>query len=245
MADRQRREAQWHDQAATAQEASAAYFYRWGLSQRATEYAYAQLGALPGRRVLDLGCGRGETLLRLARDGAEVVGIDVSDEMVHIARQFVQAQGLTSVQVHQMPAEQLDFQAASFDVVHGVSVIHHLEVERAAPEIARVLRPGGRAVFVEPLNRNPLLNLFRRLTPGRRTRDEKPLADHDLALLSEPFAEMRRADFGLTLLLVVFLPVEPVFKLALRVLESLDDWLLRRWPGLGAYCWITVITLVK
>lgn len=241
--DRQRREKQWHDRAAMETDAPEAFFYRWGLSRRAKAYAYAQQGDLSGKRVLDLGCGKGETLLHLGRDAAAAVGIDVSEEMVRIARRAIQREGFSNVQVLAMSAERLGFPTASFDAVHGVSVIHHLDVPRAAREIARVLKPGGRAVFVEPLGHNPLLNLFRSLTPGRRTRDERPLDARDLAMLRESFSAMRRANFGLTSLLAVCLPVEPAFKLALRVLEPLDDGLLRRWPGLGATCWIAVVAL--
>lgn len=245
MDDRQYREQQWHDRMVVEQDTRGGYFYRWGLSARSRQYAYAQLGDLPGKCVLDLGCGEGETLLRLGRDGADAIGIDISGEMVRMASEAAQRVGLSNVQAFKMPAEQLDFPDASFDAVHGVSIIHHLEIERAAREIARVLKPGGRAVFIEPLNYNPFINLFRLLTPWRRTPDEKPLDAQDFAVLQEPFSEIHQVAFGLTSLVAAFLPIKPVFKLALRTLEPLDDWFLRRWPGLGRYCWITVVTLIK
>ena len=242
---RQEREEQWHNQMAINQDTRGGYFYRWGLSEQPKQYAYHQLGELLGKHVLDLGCGEGKTLLRLGRDGAQALGIDISGEMVRVANENAQRMRLSNVQAFKMPAEQLDFPDANFDAVHGVSIIHHLEIERATHEIARVLKPGGRAVFVEPLNYNPFINLFRLLTPWRRTPDEKPLNNQDLAVLCEPFSEMHQADFGLISLIAVFLPVKPIFKLALRILEPLDNWLLNQWPVLGKYCWITVITLIK
>lgn len=238
-------EAKFHDWMATKGDRQRAYFYRWGLSERANGYGYRQLGDLPGKRVLDLGCGKGETLLRLGRDGARAVGIDISSEMVRMASENARRSGLSNVQVFKMPAEQLDFADASFDAVYSLAVAHHLEIERAAREIARVLKPGGRAVLVEPLNYNPLINLFRLVTPWRRTRDEKPLDVQDLGILCEPFSEIHQANFGLASLVAVFLPIKPIFRLALRALEPLDDWLLSHWPGLEKYCWITVVTLIR
>ena len=243
--NRQVREQKWHDRIARGRDTRGGYFYRWGLSERSKQYAYQQLDDLDCKRVLDMGCGEGETLLRMGRDGAEVVGIDISGEMVRMANKAAQRIGLSNVQALEMPAEQLDFPDASFDVVYGVSIIHHLEIEPAAREIARVLKPGGRAVFIEPLNYNPVINLFRLITPWRRTPDEKPLDVQDLAMLSRPFSEIQRSNFGLTSLLAIFIPIKPVFTSILHILESLDDQLLSRWARLGKYCWITVVTLIK
>ena len=57
--------------------------------------------------------------------------------------------------------EQLPFGPDRFDVVVGKAVLHHLDVARAAPELHRVLRPGGRAAFAEPLGTNPVIAFAR------------------------------------------------------------------------------------
>src|SRR3546814_1101008 len=78
-----------------------------------------------------------------------------------------------------MNAEAMTFPDDSFDLVFGSGIIHHLDIDRAFGEIARVLRPGGRAVFIEPLGLNPAIELYRRFTPSARTPDEHPLLRRD------------------------------------------------------------------
>jgi SAM-dependent methyltransferase len=86
-----------------------------------------------------------------------------------------------------MDAHKLEFSDASFEMVYGVAILHHLEFERALCEIARVLRPGGTAVFVEPLRLNPVAMLVRLMTPWARTIDERPLGPAELRLVERYF----------------------------------------------------------
>ena len=74
-----------------------------------------------------------------------------------------------------MDAEQLEFADDSFNLVCGSGVLHHLDLNRAYAEVARVLEPTGIGVFEEPLGHNPAINAYRRRTPEMRTVDEHPL----------------------------------------------------------------------
>jgi SAM-dependent methyltransferase len=105
-----------------------------------------QLGALgdvTGLDVLELGCGAAQWASSLATDGARVVGLDLSDEQLDVARATHPALPL----VH-APAQALPFRDASFDVVfcdHGA--MGWADPSRTLPDVARVLRAGGRLVF--------------------------------------------------------------------------------------------------
>lgn len=88
---------------------------------------------------------------------------------------------------HIMDAHKLDFPDASFDVVFGKAILHHLDYAVALDEIARVLKPGGVMVFMEPLDFNPLMKLVRVLTPSLRTPDEAPIAGKHWKLFEERF----------------------------------------------------------
>lgn len=109
----------------------------------------------PGREALELGCGTGVFLERVAHSGASIVGIDLSPEL--LARARGRLNGLTNVRLARGDAEALPFPEARFDVVYGSSVLHHLELEAALREAHRVLRPGGRIVFAEPNIVNPMV----------------------------------------------------------------------------------------
>ncbi|MFC9795460.1 class I SAM-dependent methyltransferase [Streptomyces sp. NPDC127584] len=103
------------------------------------------LGDVAGKRVLELGCGAGQWSRSLAAEGADVVGIDLSEAQLAAA---AAAMGEARYPLVQGAAEQLPFADAGFDLVFcdfgGLSwAPPHL----AVPQAARVLRPGGRLVF--------------------------------------------------------------------------------------------------
>jgi ubiquinone/menaquinone biosynthesis C-methylase UbiE len=149
------------------------------------------IASMRGKTVLDYGCGRGEMSVKyLAAGAAAVVGIDISEKYVDEARQRCNAE------FRVMDAHKLEFAEESFDFVVGKGILHHLDLKTALMEIKRVLKPGGRAMFLEPLADNPLLRLFRKLTPEARTVDEKPLGKSDLDFVTSQF-ESRSYHFGM------------------------------------------------
>ena len=131
--------------------------------------------AATGVDVLEYGCGAEPNSLEVAREARSVHGIDISPVAIERARTSAAALGLERFQFSVADAEALDFPDDSFDLVFGAAIVHHLELDKAIAEIARVLRPEGRAIFIEPLGHNPLINLYRRRTPELRTPDEHPL----------------------------------------------------------------------
>src|SRR5881296_3798919 len=105
----------------------------------------------PGTRALELGCGTGEFTRRVAPSGARVVALDLSGDLLVKARAKLDgAARFVRGNAHVLP-----FADASFDVVYGCSILHHLDVGVALREVRRVLRPGGRLVFSEPNLVNP------------------------------------------------------------------------------------------
>jgi SAM-dependent methyltransferase len=107
----------------------------------------------PGQRALELGCGTGVFLEQVARSGAELVGLDLSPDL--LARAGERLAGLANVRLECGNAEQTPYEAASFDAVYGSSILHHLDLEHAVAEAHRILRPGGRIAFAEPNSVNP------------------------------------------------------------------------------------------
>lgn len=122
------------------------------------------LGNLAGTRVLELGCGAGKMAVLLAKSGAHVTAFDLSSESVRVTRQRAT---LNNVKLAPLVSsgEFLPFSDASFDIIIGKSILHHLVIEPGKHEIFRVLRPGGKAVFIEPLGMNPILTFARKFVP--------------------------------------------------------------------------------
>lgn len=120
-------------------------------------------GLQPGVRALEIGCGTGVFLELTAPSGAATFGIDLSIELLSEARRRFPAKG----DVHLLcgNVERLPYADATFDVVYGSSVLHHLNLVPALREIHRVVKPGGRIVFAEPNLMNPHIAFLFLLAP--------------------------------------------------------------------------------
>lgn len=135
-----------------------------GLEQMAQDPRTLLLEPLRGRRLLDLGCGRGEWSVFLAFKGAVIAAVDISWEGVRSARASAQASGCyPRVCAAVASAYRLPFPENTFDLVHGQFILHHLNVETVGWELRRVLKPGGIAVFKENSANNKILMAARKL----------------------------------------------------------------------------------
>ncbi len=114
-----------------------------------------------GREVLEVGCGTGLVLERIAQFASKAKGIDLSPGMLEKAR----ARGLDVVEGS---ATELPFDDESFDVTCSFKVLAHVQdIERALSEMARVTRIGG-VVLAELYNPWSLRGLLRRLGPAQK-----------------------------------------------------------------------------
>jgi SAM-dependent methyltransferase len=149
---------------------------------------------------------------------------------VAIERARVAAAGITGgrVEYRVQDAHDLQFRDGSFDLVCGTGIIHHLDIDRAIPEVRRVLREGGRAVFYEPVAHNPLVNLYRVATPSKHTPDEHPLTMGDIRRIRSGFASMEARFFDLlSIFAIPFLRLPGAMSL-FRMLERVDRSVLAK-----------------
>lgn len=112
-------------------------------------------------RILDIAPGTGDLSIALARgiEGSQVVGVDISEGMLKIGREKIEARGLSSrVELKLGDALELEFEDGSFDAVTvGFGVRNFEELEKGLAEMLRVLRPGGLMVILEfSMPKNPL-----------------------------------------------------------------------------------------
>ena len=102
--------------------------------------------------------------LFVGKYGARVTGIDISEVALDLGKARARDQGVEDVMFLVMDAEKMQFEDNSFDLVCGTSILHHLHLSKALRELARILKPQEKAIFIEPIGHNPAINLFRRLT---------------------------------------------------------------------------------
>jgi demethylmenaquinone methyltransferase/2-methoxy-6-polyprenyl-1,4-benzoquinol methylase len=136
-----------------------------GLHHRWRERAAQQTELGPGDSALDVCCGTGDMALELARlvtpDG-HVVGCDFSEPMLDLAREKAAERGAGGVRFEWADALELPYDGERFDAVTvGFGVRNLADLDRGLREMARVLKPGGRAVILEITQpTRPPLSLF-------------------------------------------------------------------------------------
>ncbi len=205
---------------------------------------HALMPVAKDRRVLEYGCGPGSAAFELARHGAQVIGIDISDVAIAQSKAKANAENL-EIDFRRMNAESLEFEDNTFDIIVGSAILHHLDLDKAYKELHRCLKPGGKAVFIEPTGHNPLLNCYRKLTPKLRTVDEKPMRRKDFRKASSYFSEVSVKYYNLFTTAAVIFRNRPYFKNLLAALDRLDQWSFRWIPGLKYWGWMAVMILQK
>jgi 2-polyprenyl-3-methyl-5-hydroxy-6-metoxy-1,4-benzoquinol methylase len=200
--------------------------------------------------VLDFGCGDGWLSMRLAKKGHEMYGIDISRVLVDKATKWAHEQGLAEkAHFEEMAGENLRFPENFFDAIIGSAILHHTELQMSLEGLYRVLKQGGKGLFIEPMNQNLLLRFWRLLTPWRRSPTEKALSMSDIATVSRIFPKARLHYFTFSSIfsegMLIFFPKSRIVRAMNRVLERLDRFVLARFPRLGSSCAVVVMELVK
>lgn len=233
------REREFHDVRFTddSERASTGKFYA-AVSSAQRQYREAVLRQVDGD-CLEYGCGTGALAFDLSAQGCRSSAIDISPVAIAEAQRSAEERKL-DVSFHEMNAEAMTFENDSFDLVYGSGILHHLDMDRATAEVIRVLRPGGRAVFLEPLGYNPLINAYRRVTPEMRTVDEHPLLRHDLDLIRSLSATYSVDFHGLAALAASPFVTRSFGDRLVEILQRVDDKLLSL-PGVGLLAWMVVI----
>jgi ubiquinone/menaquinone biosynthesis C-methylase UbiE len=183
-----------------------------------------------GKRVLDYCCGLGNTSAELGSYGAKVDAIDISSEEIETARATAKAQGVeANITFHVMDAEHTEFPDNTFDIIVCCGVLHHLDLDAAYKELARVVKPDGCVLAIEALSHNPIIHWYRKSTPQQRTAWE---VDH---ILTVPKIEKSRRYFSeidirfFHLFSIAAIPFRKFFffKPLLTVLDFMDAIVLR------------------
>ena len=170
-----------------------------GFFQQLAEYRYDKLNYLPrlvdfdayeGENLLEVGCGAGIDLVRFARGGAKVTGIDLSKTAIDLACKNIEQSG-QNANLQVMNGECMPFLDNTFDVVYAHGVLQYTaDTKKMIAEIHRVLKPGGEAI-VMVYNKYSWLNLMRSVTKVPLEHEDAPVlkkfSASELTQLLRPF----------------------------------------------------------
>src|SRR5262245_57842859 len=183
----------------------------------------------------------------LARRGANVYAMDISEQLIKIAKRRLVVNGNTKGVTFVIgSAYDIPLADESIDVVFGMAILHHLELPLAASQVRRVLRRNGREIFKEPVRNSKLIRLARNLMPSRApdiSPFERPLTDYELEKFADGFRRYRSKAFSLPHLTLC--GALPLPRRCNSYFNRVDRAILKRLPSMRHFASVRVIELLK
>ena len=196
-------------------------------------------------KLLDFACGSGENGIYAASCGAEVIGIDISPEGVDNATQNAGRFNVSDkCEFQVMDGEQMSFADNSFDLAVEYGALHHVELDTALSELARVMKPEAKMMCIEAMRHNPLIHWYRKRTPHLRTEWEVEhiLGVESFDVMKKYFNKIDVKYFHLASLALVPFRKTFLFPLLIPVFNAIDSVLLSN-KFIGKYGWIMAVEL--
>ncbi len=207
------------------------------------------LGNVKSKVILDVGCGRGNLSFYLAQKGAHVIGIDLSKNFINYCKNQMKILNL-KIDFRIMNAQIPDFEDNSFDLIVGSRIVHHLpDTELFFHECERLLKKKGFITFIEPLKKNPIVNMNRKyLKPKERTFYEHPLFLSEVMNAKKVFGNIQHAEYFFispSAMLFNRLFKKPrIFKIIYKFLQFIEIPLYKI-EFLRHYCWQVIFKSIK
>jgi len=184
------------------------------------------------KKVLDYGCGNGVHTVFLAKSGAKVIGIDLSEKSLEIAKKMAKKEGVEKeVEFLKMDCEKMNFPDNFFDLIFDGGTFSSLDLKKIFPGLVRVLKPEGVLIGIETLGHNPLTNLKREINKIRKKRTKWAVSHilkiKDLKMAKNYFNKTEVYFFHLISWLAIPFLNFRAGKIFLNFLEAIDKILLK------------------
>lgn len=217
--DRVEREREWHEErfSESGLRSGTGRFYH-ALKNWYMDYDNHCL-SLKCKKALEVGAGL-ETISLENEINFSLFSIDISSKAIAALKSKITSSNVT---FEVADGHNLPYRDNEFDLIFARGVLHHLDLEVGISELKRVLSSKGKVVFGEPLAGNPLIQIYRFLTPKLRTPDERPLRSKDIIFVRNSFESISIKYYGfLTIFTAILMNRRSIFA------ERLDDFLLNR-----------------
>ena len=227
LTDRNVREKDFHNKLQSASKGRFEnIFYKAIYNSNEDFFEFLKLNSL-NSEILDYGCGVGDSIRKVSYfNPKKITGIDISEVSINKAKKKV-LDLKSNVELSVDNCEKTKFQDNIFDIVYGTGILHHLDIKICLEEVHRILKKGGKFLFIEPLGTNPLINIYRKVTPKSRSKDEHPLVKNDLNYIKNKFDKVEIKYYGFLTLIFYPLYRSPVNSTIFKVLKNLDQYLFK------------------
>lgn len=200
--ERVERERSWHDERFhhdTRDETTGTFYF--ALEDWYKDYLNIVFEADADKNILELGAGL-ETIALKKDFNFSLTSVDISSKAIN----YLSSKKLGSnIKFEIQDVHDMSYQNNTFDLILARGVLHHLEINIGIAEISRVLKNNGQILFGEPLSGNPLIRIYRYLTPHLRTPDEKPLTGKDIKFIKKSFDNVTVDYYGFFTLIFAIL----------------------------------------
>ena len=213
----------------------------------AFEYADGRrdkLISVSNQKVLEIGCGIGINRAKFFKERkCSYTGIDISNYAIKENMKLAEKEKL-EVEFIVDDANKLDtLKNRNFDLIIMSGVLHHLDFKECLPTLKSLLQKNGKLIMLEPMGTNPLINIFRKLTPKIRTKDEHPLNFQDFNYIMNFFPRSRFELHSITSLGMIFLILFLPKRIVLKFHKPLGkvDLLIAKLPIIRRLSWLVLI----
>lgn len=224
---------------------------------------YSKLGNIKNKKILDMGCGAGESSVFFAKKGARVTATDISNGMLKVVHKLAKKHNV-KLKTIQCYSHETPFKNETFDIIYAANLLHHVVSDNTLKEVNRILKKGGIFVSWDPLDHNIFINVYRRIANKVRTKDEHPIKFTELKNLKNYFSdiEIETTWFFTLLIFFKFFFIDHInpnkerywkkiitdhkkIEKKYLFLEKLDTFFLKRFTFLKKYCWNVIIYAKK
>jgi len=202
-----------------------------------------------GKDVFEVACGEDGLILKAAPYMKSGMAADIAPVTIELARKVAGERGrpeFRKIDFRALDCEHTGLPDNSFDVMIETGALHHMDLDAAYKEAARLLRKDGEYFCIEAIRHNPIIHLYRKLTPHLRTAWE---VDHILGRSQvlkglEYFEQIEISHYNIATLFAIPFHKTPLFKPVLSLLEAVDS-VLTRIPGIRWIAWQAVFVLKR